>query len=264
MNRLKINEGGQPVYLEDLQLLQDNEIQSIGLLLSAFGRGRSTMLLEQPTYQHTENDAGDFVIKVSKGTAFINGDFVSWDDTVVVEPQSEDYLWLCVREIPGDKRTFDDGQSRSCIVFREGYISADPSGAVVSYKLTALRCIAEYIQDLIGYKISVWQNIKVSFFNGYSGTVKYKELDDCYRVSVDIRSSSYANLSGSPMLFYTDKPFLQAFRSPGDAFVQTENGVTGGQLCGFEGQVRLDVQLPFDDATCAASVPVKMIFELPK
>lgn len=263
MNRLKINEGGQPVYLEDLQLLQDNGISSINLLLSALGRGRSTMLFEKPTYQYTENEAGDFIIKVNQGTAFINGDFVSWRDAVV-EPQSEDDLWLCVREIPGDKRIFDDGQQRNCIVSREGYISADPAGAAVSYKLTSLSCIADYIQELIGYKIAVWQNIKVSFFNGYSGTVRYKELDDCYRVSVDIKSNSYKELTGSPLLFYSDKTFLQYFRSSGEAFVRTENGVAGGQLYGFEGNVYLDLQLPFDDASCAADVPVKMIFELPK
>lgn len=264
MNRLKFSEGGQPIYLEDLQLLQDNEKSSAGQVLSALCCGRSTMLFEKPTYQYTENEAGDFVIKVSQGTAFINGDFVSWRDAVIVGPQSEDDLWLCVREIPGDKRTFDDGQLRSCMVSREGYISADPAGAVVSYKLNSLRCIADYIQELIGYKIAVWKNIKVSFLNGYSGSVKYKELDDCYRVYVDIKSNNHKELSGSLYLFYTDKTFLQYFLSPCDAFVHTENGVSSGKLYGFEGNVCLDLQLPFDDATSAADVPVKMTFELPK
>ena len=35
MNRLLFSEGGQPVCLDDLKLLQDNEQESIKLLLSA-------------------------------------------------------------------------------------------------------------------------------------------------------------------------------------------------------------------------------------
>lgn len=264
MNRLKFSEGGQPVYLDDLQLLQDNGKSAAELLLSAIGRGQSRMILERPTYTYTEDDAGEFVIKVGAGSAFIDGDFVTWPETLVHDVESKEDLWLCVRETDGDRRLFDDGQERACAVRREGYISGDPTGASGRFRLTEFRDICDYIQELIGYKVRAWQDISVQFFNGYKGTVRYKDMDDCYRVQIDIKSTNYGKISGDLFLFYTDKTFLQYFVSSGTASVQTENGVRGCRIYGFEGNVYLDAQLPFDDADCAASVPVKMIFEIPK
>lgn len=264
MNRMKFSEGGQPVYLDDLRLLQDNSKLAAEYLLSAIGRGRSTMLLEIPYYSYTEDDAGEFVIKVSEGSAFVNGDFVSWGETVVYDVESKDDLWLCIRETDNDKRIFDDGQQRACAVCREVYISGNPTGAAESFKLTEMGDICNYIQELIGYQVKVWKNINVDFYNGYKGTVRYKDMDDCYRVQINIRSTNYKDISGTLALFYTDNTFLQYFYSSGEVCVHTENGVCGCHICGFEGNVNLDVQLPFDDARSAADVPVKMIFEIPK
>lgn len=264
MNRMKFSEGGQPVYLDDLRLLQDNSKSAAEYLLSAIGRGQSTMLLESPYYSYTEDDAGEFVIKVSEGSAFVNGDFVSWGETVVYDVESKDDLWLCIRETDNDKRIFDDGQQRACSVCREVYISGNPTGAAAYFKLTGLRDICDYIQELIGYQVRVWKDVSVSFFNGYKGTVRYKEMDDCYRVQINIRSTNIKDISGTLALFYTDNSFLQYFYSSGKACVRTENGVRGCHIYGFEGCVHLDVQLPFDDAMSAADVPVKMIFEIPK
>lgn len=261
---MKFNEGGQPVYLDDLRLLQDNSRAAAEQVLSAIGRGRSTMFLERPFYTYTEDDAGEFVIKVTGGSAFVNGDFVSWGETVVHDVDLKDDLWLCIRNTDTDKRIFDDGQQRACSVCREGYISGDPTGAAEHFKLTELRDIADYIQELINYKVSVWKDISVEFFNDYKGTVRYKDMDDCYRVQIKIKSTNYSNISGDLILFYTDQTFLQYFHSSTKASVQTENGVRGCHVYGFEGTVHLDVQLPFDDADCAAAVPVNIIFEIPK
>lgn len=250
--------------MDDLQLLQDNSKAAAGLLLSAIGQGQSSMFLECPAYTYTEDDSGDFVIKVTAGSAFVDGDFVTWAETKVHGVATEDDLWLCVRETDSDKRVFDDGQQRSCAVCREGYISGDPTGAVRQYRLTGLWNICDRIQDLIGYNVRVWQDISVNFYNGYTGTVRYKDMDDCYRVQINIKSTNYSTVPGTLGLFYTDKTFLQNFYSSGRASIHTENGVRGCHVYGFEGNVYLDAQLPFDDAASAADVPVKMIFEIPK
>lgn len=264
MNRLKFNEGGQPVYLDDLRLLQDNSKAAVDYLLSAITRGQPSLFLEQPTYRYIEDDVVGPAIEVSKGTAYLYGDFVSWDKTIIPGIQSLGDLYLCICETDSDRRFFDDGQQRACLVYREGYISNDHVGASKYIGLSGTWDIFDYLQDAIGYKPNQWRNVAVQFANGYKGTVRYKEMDDCYRVYINIRSTNTNAISGSIFLFSTDSPILGYFYSPRTACIQTENGVMGCSIHGFEGQVYLDVNLPFVDADCAADVPVKIIFEIPK
>lgn len=47
MNRLKFNEGGQPVYLDDLKLLQDNDEGAMSSLMEALGGGKTAFLLKK-------------------------------------------------------------------------------------------------------------------------------------------------------------------------------------------------------------------------
>ena len=47
MNRLIFNEGGQPVFLDDLKLLQENDTGFNHRLLEAITGSRQTFLLEQ-------------------------------------------------------------------------------------------------------------------------------------------------------------------------------------------------------------------------
>ena len=65
-------------------------------------------------------------------------------------------------------------------------------------------------------------------------------------------------------MFWSDIPFLQAFHSSTDAYVESENGGVSFPVFGFEGTVSAGVDLPQDDITILSSLPVKMIFEIPK
>lgn len=266
MNRLKISEGGQPIYLDDLQLLQDNDIFSIKSLLQALGNGQRAFLLQplQADFLNYDESQEKTTFLVKSGTLVVDGCFLTWSDTELQVSDWDMPMYLCVKTFDTDKRLFEDGQNRNCRTGKEVYLSLDPSGVSEYYSAFELPLFSNLIKESIGYKEAVWQQIKVTFSNGYTGTVKFKEQSDCYRVYVDIKSNNHKALSGSLLLFYTDKTFLQYFRSPCEAFVRTENGVAGGQLYGFEGNIYLDLQLPFDDASCAADVPVKVIFELPK
>lgn len=180
-----------------------------------------------------------------------------------------DPIYLCIKRTETDSRTFEDGQTRTCAVKTEGYLSMDNSGATESYSVYELPVMTKLVRKAIGVNDEPsYKQLKVTFRNGYSGTVAYKELADVYRYKIDIRSDNATEIKGSVDLFYCDDamPGAQggAFNTPTRAFVQTENGVQDFDLYAFEGEVHANVSLPFDDVSSAAGLPVKIIFDLPK
>lgn len=266
MNRLKFSEGGQPVYLDDLRLLQDNDVSAMKFLLQALGNGQKTFLLQPLKVEGLKPDESgtktEFIVKA--GTAVVDGEFMAWNDTSFQIGDWNTPIYLCIRTTNTDNRLFEDGQERNCRTSKEAYLSLDKDGATEYYPIYDLPVLFDVIKDVVGYKEPVWRQIKVHFFNGYTGTVRFKELAECYRVWVDIKSDIYEEIEGDIMLFYTDITFLQNFRSSCIASIVSENGVQSCQLHGFEGTVRLDILLPVDDLSCAAEVPVKIVFEIPK
>lgn len=267
MNKIKFSEGGQPVYLDDLQLLQDNDTSAMAALVKMLGNGENVFLFQKGGWDVIEQDESGVTVLIKAETFIANGEFLSWEDTNLQVPYNmiEEPVYLCINTVEADRRQFDDGQERPCRIARKVYISQDNTGAAEYYNYYELPVLSDLVKQMVGIKEpELWQQITAHFFNGYSGIIKYKDLGDCYRVRVDIRSNSKATIDGSILLFATDKTFLQYFRSSCEAYVRTGNGVIGGQLLGFEGNVRLDIQLPFDDASCPADVPVRIVFELPK
>lgn len=267
MNRIKFNEGGQPVYLDDLQLLQENDISAMKELLKALGNGHNAFLLHELQTEDLifDETLQKTVLFVKSGTLVLDGEFLTWPETKLQVDDWETPIYLCIRTSDMDTRQFEDGQNRNCRTCKEAYLSVDHSGVNEFYSIYDIPRFQNLVKDMIGYKnTETWQMIKVEFCNYYTGTVRFKEQTECYRVWVDIKSTSYETINGSLVLFNTDKTFLQYFRSSTEAFVRTENSVSSGQLYGFEGTVYLDLQLPVDDATRPSDVPVKIVFEIPK
>ena len=264
MNRLKFSEGGQPVYLDDFKLLQDNSKDVTEKILAAICQGSRTMLLQKLTYRNV-TAGGKQAIDVAGGCVFLeDDDFVEWPETVLAGAQSIDDVWLCVRDVENCMRLFDDGQPRACYMRREGYLTTEPDGAATAVKLVQLRCINDLVRGLIGYEEPQWQDIDVNFNNGYAGKVQYKELDDCYRVRIDLKSDDYTPIESDPVLFYTEKDFMQFFETADVVNVVSENAVNASRINFFEGQARLSLTIPFDDIYNAASLPLKAVFEIPK
>nr|DAU35606.1 MAG TPA: hypothetical protein [Caudoviricetes sp.] len=271
MNRLKFNEGGQPVYVDDLETLQENDAESMRKLLETLSGGVKAYLLADWKTEIVSVDVekSTTTAKIYAGTAVVDGEFVSWEDTTVVLQTWNDPIYLCIKRTETDSRTFEDGQTRTCAVKTEGYLSMDNSGATESYSVYELPVMTKLVRKAIGVNDEPsYKQLKVTFRNGYSGTVAYKELADVYRYKIDIRSDNATEIKGSVDLFYCDDamPGAQggAFNTPTRAFVQTENGVQDFDLYAFEGEVHANVSLPFDDVSSAAGLPVKIIFDLPK
>lgn len=269
MNRLKFNEGGQPVYVDDLETLQENDTASMKRLLETLTGGVKAYLLSDVSAEvvSVDVDKSTTTAKIHGGVAVVDGEFVSWDDTTIVLQSWADPIYLCIKRTETDNRTFEDGQTRACVVETKGYISTDKSGATESYCMYDLPIMAKLVRKAIGVNDEPsYKQLKVTFRNGYSGTVAYKELADVYRYKIDIRSNNAAEIKGCVDLFYFEDaaPGGGAFSTPTRAFVQTENGVQDFDLYAFEGEVYAAVSLPFDDVNSAAGLPVKIIFDLPK
>ena len=152
MNRLKLNEGGQPVHLDDLETLQDNDKRSMRLLLDALTGGAEAFLLKRPEkgLWMGDYDEGNGSYTLKGGTLVVDGEFLEWPETRVVTLTAESPTYLCVRETETDSRTFEDGQQRNCMVTKEVYATGDPTGAEKSYELDSLPVLADLMKAAIG------------------------------------------------------------------------------------------------------------------
>ena len=271
MNRLKFNEGGQPVYLDDLETLQANDASGMSQLLEALTGGESVYLLQEVTgtLQGADLTTGKSTFSVKGGGAVVKGELVTWDDTPVTVSAWDDPLYLCLKRSETDNRVFEDGQTRACQEKVECYVSTTNSGVEESYLLWDLPVMCTLMKTALGISAEPsYQKIDVTFRNGYTGSVMYKELTDAYRYKIDIKSTNMTALEGNVSLFDVSEKLPGSkggvFITPTKAFVATENGATSFELRCWEGTVTALVSLPFDDVTRASDLPVKMIFELPK
>ena len=266
MKRLKFNEGGQPVFLDDLKVLQENDDNSVRTLFRALGNGENAFLLKKPEVADVSASEDDYTttFTLKSGVIVVDGEPLSWPDTELTIPDWETPIYLVVNREDSDSRVFEDGQSKACVTDITVTPKLDNSGAAEWYALYSLRKLEDLVKDFIGIKENSWKNIPVTFYNGYSGDVKYQDLDFCRRVYINISSKNSSPLSGDVLLFYCDESFLHNFDSPVSTSVVTENGILSFTIGGFEGMVRASVSLPADDIDSASLLPVKTIFELPK
>lgn len=133
MNKLKFNEGGQPVYLDDLRLLQGNDMAATRWLLNTLGA--TTFVGEEPVVD--TNADGSYTVE--GGTAWVKAELLQWDDTDFSSSEWTGTVWLCIKETDTDTRTFEDGQDRACATEKSAYLSVDNTGVSESYNLMYMK-----------------------------------------------------------------------------------------------------------------------------
>ncbi len=125
MNKIKFSSGGQPLFLEDVKLLQDNQEKMLETLLYALCEDNNVLL----SGGEIELEGDDYVIR--GGKAFIGGDIVEWDTlNLGGEEQLNDDIFLCVRELEEDEREFGDGFMRKCRINRNVYLNNTTEGSI--------------------------------------------------------------------------------------------------------------------------------------
>lgn len=190
MNRLVFSEGGQPVCLDDLKLLQELFFESMKPFLKALVK-TDVFILEDYIFQNAELDEekGETKFTLLSGTLVVNGDFLTWPDTDLSIQDWSQPIYLCVKNVDSDMRLFEDGQSRNCTQSKEVYASTDSTGADQAYNLYNLHSLLDLLSSALGLG-SIKENAKVTFFNGYSGKVKVNEADNDRQLTINISTSA--------------------------------------------------------------------------
>ena len=223
MNKLKFNAGGQPVFLDDLNVLQELPAEYAsailrGLLTSPVIEGEIKKLKAMFPFG-TENIRGYFLhfyplqIEGSRwrfdpGCIFLDGEILNFEGDIGLDLVSGSPFYVIVHNDPQNVRTLDNGSQESCGVSKYAEISATPSETLPSYPSSQLGDLMDTIFLKIRAKLNgsseEWIPLRVNFYNGYSGTVEYRELTDCYRIRINISSQgNYEDRQGDIALFDT-------------------------------------------------------------
>lgn len=201
MNRLKFNEGGQPVYLDDLELLQENERTMLRALVGSLtGWTNKVMLLDDPIPLLSDPlfsiGFEPELHEIPSGLAWIQEDFVTFTGLKLSETTTwsklKDHLYLVVGRRETDSRLCEDGQNRNCRTEITARLALDPEGAVETYKVSDLPTVRDAVKlNIVGAEPK-WEEVSVKWANGYSGRVERKKIKDGYRIHIRAQSKQEA------------------------------------------------------------------------
>lgn len=186
MNRLKFNEGGQPVYLDDLETLQTNGSSMWKAMLGVMTMESKAFLLSDVEQENVGNNQ----IKVGSGTIVMDGMLCPFDGKTLTAKTSGS-VYLLVKRFETDERVLENGQTETCAETVTVTLGTDTTGADETYKLDELETFLDLLTKAIENN-RTRGNTDVLFFNGYSGKVKLKKSDDGTdtEMVIDIKSDN--------------------------------------------------------------------------
>lgn len=192
MKEVIFSEGGMPLALDDLALMQGNSKGLFHLIIEGLvGKENNVFTFSLPnitTVYDKENT--HYVAHVKAGEAYIKGNVVSWQDTQLVVDGLKKSIYIVVREELSDERIFEDGQSRASRKEYKVSLSASVGGEN-TYDLTNMPTFS----DLVKKKKDDggWDDISLNAMmdNGYKGFVGVKKINDILSVKVDLVSKDF-------------------------------------------------------------------------
>lgn len=174
MKTLKFNEGGQPVFLDDISLIQDNMFGlNVGKAFltdgqSGYAIGRAIEV----------NDFGliDKTYKV-KAHRIVIGDNVYDIEGMTNTVGDVNKLYYHVREAEEDARMMRDGSEKTCKVNMTGFMDSNATAAgTVSYKFGQIENLPMAVRKAVG--LNEWQDVEVTPLNGFDVSVRTKIVDN--------------------------------------------------------------------------------------
>lgn len=186
--RLIFNEGGQPVFLDDLKTLQEHHFSLWKSML-----GTMTMKAEAFLQEPVEKEyLGDDRIRIGGGTIIADGMLFPFEGKEL-DVSGEAAVYILIKRDAGDYRVFEDGQTRPCVETMTATLSTSIAGADRAYRLDRLETFLVLFAKALE-AARTCENADVTFMNGYGGQVKI-ERDaggtDAQLV-IDIRSANTA------------------------------------------------------------------------
>ena len=273
MNRLVFNEGGQPIFLDDIKLLQDNDAGFNRQFLNAIS-GKSSAFLFQPLDMKplsVDQEKLTTTAKVYAGSIVVAGEIIDFPESTVTVKTWSDPLYVCIKETENEEREFEDGQTRPCRKSVQAYISTSKDGAKVAYNVLELPTLTELLRRNLGLGgIDTWKNIPVTFFNGYTGQVQYQKQGGSTRIKVKISSlkGEWDAMPGKGILFEVGSQ-VGSFLNRKWSGIFGTGGDDGSHLCALEfydGKCSLrdlrELSGASDVLDSPIECPVSLIFEI--
>jgi hypothetical protein len=176
MHKLKISEGGQPIYLDDLALLQSNADEMVRTY-SRVATGDTGVYLMRPAVSKLvkKNEDGSTVYQYSGGTLVIDHEMYDYPAAEVTVP-ANGKVYICAEQVETDKRLFDDGQERYCRVKYSAKLAVTSDGASKAYELSDLPTYIELLSETLGF-ISAWEIVNTVYLNRYMGRCRKRSVD---------------------------------------------------------------------------------------
>lgn len=187
MNKIKFNEGGQPIHLDDLQLLQNNTMDLFKTVMVSLSGGAPVFFVRFPDTIVKKEDSGETTLMVKAGAMVVDGELVQWADTPVVGTVG-DSIYACINEASTDNREFADGQHHDCRSVKVVTFSYSKEGAEKAYDMGELPVLS----DLLGKVVTEgeWQYLPFTGVNGYEGYFRYRSLFFKKYVQINAKSQS--------------------------------------------------------------------------
>lgn len=191
MNKLFFSEGGQPLFLEDLQTMQSAYADALSYIVKSLTN--NTSLTKAWLKKPSKNESG------------VYGDGVLWDSDygVIYVPamtsavSSTVYVKIAVSNT---SRTFEDGQSRIVKCVTSASLTTASTGAT---NINGIQNMANNLFSLLDNAGKTnFTALSVNWFNGYSGVVEYKEISEGIRVHVKATSTQTTWTESNGMVCY--------------------------------------------------------------
>lgn len=211
MNKILFHEGGQPLYLDDLALLQANVLENQRALLSAFtGSQVRACFVNKPSFVGVRGDDG-ITFRIPAGRIIVDGDVIAYGDTELKTQHENATLYIGITRRDTDIRTFEDGQLRPCRQEVTTTWTHSPEGFDEVFKyadLPSLTAIVTHTQgggtataDADGYR-----NVPVFWWHNITGSVRMRSADNQVRVRVEARAYNGLLPATSNELFSFEDP----------------------------------------------------------
>lgn len=275
MNKLLFKEGGQPVYLDDLDTLQSNAQNQLGLLLSNLGDGADMYLFEEMEADIVGGNItkGTTTFKTRQNWFTKDGVIYEIPSTTLTVKSWDSPIWLGMKTTETDKRTFDDGQERMCMETAEAYLSVDKTSDDM-VNVWQLRTLWQLMAPLLesNTRTEPYKTLKLTWYNGYSGAVQCKDVGDAYRIRIDVNSDNTSwddTANGKAVMAFDTSAYM--IPQYGNLFVDVVKG-TGGDTPGRQMHATLAIRdaivylegMGDTDVYTPAFCHIKVIFEIPK
>ncbi len=193
MNKISFSEGGQPVFLDDLKLLQDNFFEVWHTILKLFANGEDVFVLDSYPYTVAQTGNEQKTLTIPAGVVVVRGELYVYEAASLTTKDVNAHVYVCLQNTSEDIRLFEDGQERPCRSIGKAYLSYDTTGVSEYYDITELiwdKNLPLLLKKKTGLNTVPWEDIPVTFYSGFSGKVQKRKINGETYVRVNIKSEA--------------------------------------------------------------------------